>query len=299
MKVLLIGLGRMGLGVAKRLHSHTEVFGFDTDETQRKKAMKRGVQVCASLAELLKQGSVGNRVIWLQIPAGKPVDEVLGEIKLSPNDIIVEAGNSHYQDSIRRALRAKEQGVFYLDVGLSGGIHGEKHGFCSMVGGDKKAFERVEKLFQVLSTAQGYLYTGPSGSGHYVKMVHNAIEYGILQVLGEGFWMLESSPFRVELEKVASVWNKGSVIRGWLVELVSKALSDREGFDRLSGQIGGGETGFWAVKDAMERKIPVPLIGAAFMERLSSRHPKNFAHKLVATLRREFGGHEVKLEDNT
>lgn len=294
MKVQLIGLGRMGLGVGSRLSTVSEVHGFDLDEKSRKAATSKNIKTCTTLEQLCATSSPGQHCYWLLVPAGEAVDKVINQLlpTLSAGDIVIDGGNSHYKDSIRRAQTLAAKAVAYLDVGTSGGIKGETEGFCLMVGGEKKTFEKLSPLFTAVATTDGFSYVGPSGAGHYVKMVHNAIEYGMLQVLGEGFWLLNKGGYDLDLPKIANLWNHGSVIRSWLVELVGDVFKKQD-FSKLGDQIGGGETGRWAVLEAMEKKIPIPLITQALTERYASSQGENFGHQIIAGLRFAFGGHET------
>lgn len=293
MKVQLVGLGRMGLGVGARLTKVAEVFGQDVSEESRKKAERKGIKSVATLKELAATSET--HCFWLMVPAGEAVDQVIESLKpyLKAGDLVVDGGNSHFKDSVRRAQTLAAKNVEYLDCGTSGGIKGEAEGFCLMVGGNKNAYEKMAPLFTAVATQNGLAYVGPSGAGHYVKMIHNAIEYGMLQVLGEGFWLLNSGEYQLDLQKIAGLWNNGSVIRSWLVELVGDVFSQQD-FSKLSDQIGGGETGRWAVLEAIEKKIPMPLITQALTERYASSQPENFGHQLIAGLRNAFGGHEIK-----
>ncbi len=290
--IQIVGLGRMGMGVAQRLSRGTKVVGFDRDKVKA----EGSVQTVGSLEELARAGTPGKRIFWISIPAGPAVDAVLADraLGLTKGDIVIESGNSNYKDSMRRASRLKEMGVAMLDAGISGGVHGAREGYCLMVGGDKAAFQTCRPFFAAIAAGgeKGVEWVGSSGAGHYVKMVHNAIEYGMLQVLGEGFFLMKKSPFDLDLGKVAGLWMHGSVVRGWLLELARKAIEDKN-FDSISDIVGGGETGAWAVEEAVARKVPAPLITAALIERFSSSVSENFGHKLIAALRQQFGGHEV------
>ncbi len=293
-QVCLVGLGRMGLGVGHRLSQIVTVRGFDPSAEARSTAKARGITACESIEDMVS-GVEGKKVVWIMVPAGETVDRVLEDkaLKLNRGDIVIEGGNSFFKDSLRRAQSLAAFGVSYLDVGTSGGVWGEKNGFCLMVGGEKGTFAEVTELLKSVAGPEALLHVGPCGSGHYVKMVHNAIEYGMLQVLGEGFWLLKSADSPLDLERIANLWNHGSVVRSWLLELTQRALGDGD-FEKIADEIGGGQTGHWAVQEALDRKVPVPLISTALMERFVSRHDENFSHKLIAALRQQFGGHEVK-----
>ncbi len=293
----LVGLGRMGFGIAERLLSGGHaVTAFDPDAGARERAERAGAAVVASLAEL-PAALEPPRLLWLMVPAGQPVDDVLfdgpGAVAagLEPGDVVIDGGNSHYRDSMRRAERLEGQtGAVLLDCGTSGGVEGARVGYCLMVGGPEEAYRRCEPALAAVAAPDGYARVGPRGSGHFVKMVHNAVEYGILQVMGEGASLLEASEFPLELGRIAELWTHGSVIRSWLMELLHRAL-EREGhFERIAAKVGGGQTGTWAVKAAEELGVSVPAIARSLAERKDS--PSNpFAARIVAALRYEFGGH--------
>jgi len=297
MRIGFIGLGRMGMGMVTRLLPRHQVVAYDLSREQVVKASEKGTVPAYSLEELAEK-LVPPRIAWMMVPAGKPVDEVIEGLKplLSPGDILIDGGNSLYKDSVRRAEELREKGISYLDVGTSGGIEGSAKGLSLTVGGDAESFETVEPLLRDLAAPGGFCYCGPSGSGHYVKMVHNGVEYAVLQALGEGFEMLRSGPYQLDLARVAGTWNNGSVIRSWLLEKAEKVLADPE-LEEVAGEVGGGETGRWMVEAALEREVPIPVICAALLARYRSRQSDSFSGKLVAALRREFGGHEVKRKE--
>jgi len=294
MKIGFIGLGRMGMGMVIHLLPKHQVVAYDLSREQVAKASEKGAIPASSLGELAEK-LISPRIIWIMVPAGKPVDEVIEGLKpfLSPGDILIDGGNSFYKDSIRRAEELRNRGIDYLDVGTSGGIDGTERGLSLTVGGDAESFRTVEPLLRDLAAPGGFCYCGPSGSGHYVKMIHNGIEYAILQAYGEGFEMLCSGPYQLNLASVARAWNNGSVIRSWLLGKAEKVLTDPD-FDGIAGEIGGGETGRWMVEAALEREVPIPVICSALLARYRSRQSDSYAGKLVAALRREFGGHEAK-----
>jgi 6-phosphogluconate dehydrogenase len=297
MRIGFIGLGKMGIGMVTHLLPRHQVVAYDLSREQVVKASEKGAVPAYSLGELAEK-LAPPRIVWLMVPAGKPVDEIIEGLKpfLSPGDILIDGGNSLYKDSVRRAEELRKKGISYLDVGTSGGIEGTVKGLSLTVGGDAESFETVEPLLRDLAAPGGFCYCGPSGSGHYVKMVHNGVEYAVLQALGEGFEMLRSGPYTLDLASVAGTWNNGSVIRSWLLEKAEKVLADTE-LEEVSGEVGGGETGRWMVEAALEREVPIPVICAALLARYRSRQSDSFSGKLVAALRREFGGHEVKLKE--
>lgn len=254
-----------------------------------------GAIAAASPAELAAELEAP-RVIWIMVPEGKPVDQVLEALdgRLSPGDVVIDGGNSFYRDSARRAEAFEAKGIYYLDCGSSGGMEGARDGLCLMVGGKPEAFALAEPLFQAVAQKDGYARVGPSGSGHFVKMVHNAIEYGMLQAIGEGFELLEAGPYDLDLKQVAGLWNHGSVVRSWLMELAARAFSRDPELEAITGSVGGGSTGSWAIQEAWKLGVPVPAIATAYQMRLRSRQQDTFAGKVVAALRWEFGGHDVK-----
>ncbi|MBI3963462.1 MAG: NADP-dependent phosphogluconate dehydrogenase [Candidatus Kerfeldbacteria bacterium] len=292
----LIGLGRMGLGVAQRLRrSGIRVHGYAPSTASRAKAKKVGVKTYQSTSELLS-ALPAPRLLWLLVPEAA-IDGILDRktgigALLRRGDIVVDGGNTFFRHSQRRARALAKRGIAFIDCGTSGGVHGAVNGFCLMVGGERRAVKRLEPIFRRLATPGGYGYFGPSGAGHFVKSVHNIIEYGYLQALGEGIQLLKDSPYRIDVHRAASVWEHGSVVRSWLVELATVALG-RPDFQKLSDVIGSVTT------QELERTrravgTPAPAFAAAVRER-RSRSPKlRFSRRLIAAIRREFGGHAVK-----
>lgn len=293
-----IGLGRMGMNAVRNLLSQGQrVVVYNrtharVDEMVREGAV--GSQTIGELASLLARP----RVVWVMVAAGEAVDEVifgsdgLAE-HLSPGDVIIDGGNSFYRDSMRRAAELRDRRIHFLDCGTSGGLEGARNGLCLMVGGEREAFAIAEPLFHLLAAEGGYAHVGPSGAGHFVKMVHNGIEYGMLEALGEGFELLEASPFGLDLRQVTELWQHGSVIRSWLVELAGRAFAADPHLMTITGQVGGGMTGKWAVEEGWRMGVPMAGIATACALRLRSRQVDTFAGKVVAALRREFGGHET------
>ncbi len=306
LSVGVIGLGRMGLGAALRLkRAGWLVSGYDVSPDSRCKALEQGLDVAGDLAQLCRS-LPAPRLIWLMVPAGEPVDMVLfGDPStkgaapgladhLKPGDIIIEAGNSFYRDSQRRAAALEPLGLAFLDCGTSGGVEGAEKGFCLMVGGPPEIFEAARPLFASLAGPDGYTHVGPTGAGHFVKMVHNAIEYGMLEAIGEGFELLAAGPYPgLDFQKISHLWNNGSVIRGWLMELAERAFARDPRFEAIQGVIGGGSTGSWAIEEAWKAGVPFPAIAMAYAMRQRSRQEDSFAAKVVAGLRYEFGRHET------
>ena len=291
----MIGLGRMGLGMSKRLvKKGHQVIGYDVSPQTREKA-KEHIGVIENLEALKEEVQ---KVIWLMVPHAA-VDEVIQGFKpyLKEGDIVIDGGNSYYKDSQRRAESLKAMGVYFLDTGVSGGVYGEELGYCLMVGGERSAFERVEELFRDLSyEGVGYAYLGPSGAGHFAKMVHNGIEYAFMQAIGEGFELLKESGFGYDLKEVARIYNTGSVIRSWLMELTQKVFEDFGDLEALKPYVEDTGEGRWTVEEAINRAVPVPTIAEALFARFRSRQEKSFRDRLLAGLRYEFGRHEVKRE---
>jgi len=299
MKLAMIGLGRMGMNMARRLlrGGHQVVAYNRSPEKSRQLADEDGALVALSLQEVVDQ-LPAPRIVWLMLPAGALVDQHISQFSeiLNEGDILIDGGNTFYKDDIRRAAELQEKRIGYVDVGTSGGIWGLTEGYCLMIGGEKKSFDLLEPIFKTLAPAEGYLYCGPSGAGHFVKMVHNGIEYGLMQAYGEGFEILEASPYRdhFDYQEIAHLWNQGSVVRSWLLELLEPAfgkdprLTDIQGFVEDSGE------GRWTLQQAIETNVPAEVIALSLMRRFRSRQENTFTDRVLAALRREFGGHAVK-----
>ncbi len=295
MRIGFIGLGRMGSRMAEHLlEKGLEVVVYARSAEAMAPLVLKGAVAAGSYAEFAVKLE-GRKTIMLMVTQGKPVDEVIKGLSpyLLSGDILIDGGNSFYKDSVKRANGLAKKGVFFLDAGTSGGLEGARTGASIMVGGDKKAFEIAEPLFRALAVEEGYAYLGESGAGHFVKMVHNGIEYSFLQALGEGYELLHRSKYGLDLQEVTKVYRHGSVIRGWLVDLIARALAKDHGLEGQSGVIGGGSTGEWALKSAKERKVKMPGLEAAMKARKSSQKKPGFSGKVVAALRQEFGGHEA------
>lgn len=298
MNIGIVGLGRMGNAIAQRLVSAGhQVIGYDLDKEALKKAHEINVETVPSLEDL----AFATRVVWLMVPVGKAVDDTLGQIMphMKGGDIIVDGGNSNFHDSIRRAQMLKAQDIFFLDCGTSGGLQGRATGFSLMVGGDEVAYTKIHPLLIAIAAPGGVGYVGSSGTGHYVKMVHNAIEYAILQAYAEGFQLLKQGSFKdivFDLQHISDIWLNGSVIRSWILELSRDVFREYgQKFEDVSGEIAEGGTGRWAVEDAQENNIPLRVIEESLKVREWSRETGgDYATKLVALLRHQFGGHPVK-----
>jgi 6-phosphogluconate dehydrogenase len=296
MQLSLFGLGKMGYPLALNMRDkgHT-VVGFDPNPETRLAIQRDGIETKESMADCI-QSLEGKKIVWLMVPAGKIVDQILEEVfsLLRKSDIIVDGGNSNYRESQARAQKALAYGIDYLDCGTSGGTSGARHGICAMVGGRREAFAYVEPVFRSISLSNGYLYCGPSGSGHFTKMVHNGIEYGMMQSIAEGFTHLKASGMDLNLTDIAQLWNQGSVVRGWLMELTESALRKDPGLNSIRGIAHASGEAQWMVEDAMDRKLSIPVIALSLLMRFQSQDPENFPAKVVAALRNEFGGHAVE-----
>jgi 6-phosphogluconate dehydrogenase len=295
MKVGLIGLGKMGLNLGKNLIDHKhEVVAFDVNANAVEEIKKYGAKGVSSLEELVLSLEKP-RVVWVMVPHNV-VDSVISEITpfLSEGDIVIDGGNSHYKESIRRYNELKEVGIRFMDAGTSGGVEGARNGACYMVGGDPEAWNIVEPIFRDTAVENGYLYAGKAGSGHFLKMVHNGIEYGMMAAIGEGFEVLEKSEFDYDYEKVARVWNNGSVIRSWLMELTERAFSKDAKLEEIKGIMHSSGEGKWTVETALDLQTATPVIAMSLLMRYRSLETDTFTGKVVAALRNEFGGHAVE-----
>ncbi|MEJ8738485.1 phosphogluconate dehydrogenase (NAD(+)-dependent, decarboxylating) [Erysipelotrichaceae bacterium HCN-30851] len=293
MEIGLVGLGKMGFNLALNLSEHgVQVMGCDPSKDARDKLNKEGIQTCSCMKSLVDK-LPDKKVIWLMVPSGEITESCISEIKglLKKGDIVIDAGNSNYKDSMRHAVELEEKEIQFLDVGTSGGISGARNGACLMIGGDRKAYEYLENVFHAISEKDGCLYTGKSGSGHFMKMIHNGIEYGMMQAIGEGFQILEKSEFNYNLAEVAKNWNHGSVIRGWLMELAQKQFSLHPGLKDIKGVVAASGEAKWTVETALELESPVPIIALSLMIRNSTLEEDNFSCKVVSALRNGFGGH--------
>ncbi len=300
MTIGLIGLGKMGANLALNMTGKgNRVIGFDIDGGKIREAEESGIETASSQEELM--GKLGSeRIVWLMVPAGQAVDAALENLSplLRKGDIVIDGGNSFYGDSIRRYRKMKEAGIGYLDAGISGGTEGARSGACSMVGGDREVYDRVAELFRQISVENGSLYTGPAGSGHFAKMIHNGIEYGMLQAIGEGFEILEASEYDYDYAQLAKLWNHGSVIRGWLMSLAEDAFRKDSHLSGIRGVMNSNGEGLWSAQAALDLKVPAPVITASVIMRYRSQQEDSFSGKVVAALRNEFGGHAVEKKES-
>ncbi len=320
MRLALIGLGRMGANIARRLmRGGHEVVGFDRDQESVRKLVEEGASGAASVEEVAANLQ-RPRIFWVMVPAGGPTEESVAALKAiaEPGDIIIDGGNSFYKDDIRRHRECAERGIHYVDVGTSGGIWGLERGYCLMIGGDKSVVDKLDPIFATLAPGygtiertpgregaddraeRGYIHAGPAGAGHFVKMVHNGIEYGLMQAYAEGFDVLkgraserlpEDQRFEINLPDVAEVWRRGSVISSWLLDLCALELAQDHGLERFSGRVADSGEGQWTVDAAMEEAVPANVLTAALFARYRSRIENSFADKLLSAMRFGFGGH--------
>lgn len=296
MQVGIIGLGKMGFNLALNLkRNNYNVVAQDVNSDFVSKIGQEGIETAFSVEELCKK-LTDRRVIWLMVPAGEIVDSVITSLLpyLSKSDIIIDGGNSNYNDSKRRYAQLKEHGIDFLDCGTSGGTSGALNGACTMIGGDADVFDYVAKVFQDISVENGFLYTGAAGSGHFTKMVHNGIEYGMMQSIAEGFEVFEHSEFDIDFQKTAKLFNHGSVVRSWLMELTENAFSKDARLDGIKGIMHSSGEGKWTLETALDLGVPTPVIALSIMMRYRSQMSDTFSGKVVAALRNEFGGHAVE-----
>jgi 6-phosphogluconate dehydrogenase len=295
----MIGLGRMGRNMAERLvRGGHEVVGFDRDPAAVGTAAQAGVTGANSLADLVARCRTP-RVCWIMLPAGEPTEhtiEALAHI-LEPGDTVVDGGNSRYTDSRRRGHHLADRGIQFLDCGTSGGVWGLQEGYCLMVGGEADAFRRVEPLLATLAPEGGYLHTGPVGSGHYVKMIHNGIEYGMLEAYAEGFELMATHEYPLDLAAIAELWQHGSVVRSWLLDLAARALREHPGLKGILGYVEDSGEGRWTVEEAIRLGVPLPALAFSLFERFRSRQEDAWSDRFIAALRQQFGGHPVRRAD--
>ncbi len=291
----MVGLGKMGINMVFRLlEGGHKVVVFNRTRSKEEPVKNKGAIGSDSIEELVSKLSAP-RNVWLMVPAGDTTDLMLEEVSkyVEKGDIVIDGGNSYYKDSIKRHDLLKEKGINFLDAGTSGGIWGLKEGYCSMVGGEKEIFEYCEPIFKTLAPEKGYLYTGKSGAGHYVKMVHNAIEYGMMESYAEGFEILKTSDFNVNLTEVTELWMHGSVVRSWLLELANNAFKLDPELKNLGPTVDDSGEGRWTLKEAIDNAVPAPVLAESVFARFRSRQENSFANRVLAALRHQFGGHPV------
>jgi 6-phosphogluconate dehydrogenase len=296
MELGMIGLGRMGANMTERLvRGGHRVISYDRNAEAIQRVVDIGAVGAHSLADFSKQ-LTPPRVIWMMVPSGAPVDQTIEQLlpNLAKGDILIDGGNSNYKDSIRRAQLLQGQGLHFVDAGTSGGVWGLELGYCMMIGGEKAVVDALEPIFKTLAPPDGYLHVGPNGAGHFVKMIHNGIEYGMLQAYGEGFELLNASQFDLDFARIAHLWNQGSVVRSWILELAESALQKDPKLAGIKGYVEDSGEGRWTVEEAIEKSVPAPVLTLALFARYASRQEDSFAAKVIAALRNEFGGHAVK-----
>jgi 6-phosphogluconate dehydrogenase len=305
MQIGFIGLGKMGANMVRRLGldghaivAHNRTVEKATELAAEEKAAGHDVIAASSVEELVAK-LAKPRAVWIMVPAGDPTEAQVHELleHLDPGDTIIDGGNTNFHDDVRRHATCAEHGVHYIDAGVSGGIWGLANGFCLMVGGEREPVERLEPVFRSLAPKDGYLHAGPPGAGHYVKMVHNGIEYGLMQAYAEGFEIMHASDYPLDLAAIADLWNHGSVVRSWLLDLAVDAFK-RNGQDlaNLKGWVADSGEGRWTVQEAIDRAEPAPIITLSLQTRFRSRQDDSYGGKVLAALRNEFGGHAVKTE---
>lgn len=304
MKFAMIGLGKMGKNLVKNAVDHDiEVVAYDLNRAARQEmaAYSSKITPVDTLEQLLTELSVNSelersqRIVWVMVPAGTPTNSTIATLSnmLSAGDILIDGGNSNYKDNLEQNKHLAEKGIKFFDVGTSGGMSGARHGGNFMIGGDKETWPKIESLFEALAQKNGYLYTGPLGSGHYLKMIHNGIEYGMMQAIAEGFEILEASPYDYDYEAVAKLWNNGSVIRSWLMELAEEQFAKDPKLDEILGQVQASGEGKWTVEESLDLEVPAPIIALSLMMRNRSLQSDTMTGKVVAALRNGFGGHDL------
>jgi 6-phosphogluconate dehydrogenase len=300
MQIGMVGLGRMGGNMTLRLmqHGHS-VVAFDRSREVVDQYAKDGATPAYSLEEVVSKLEVP-RAVWIMVPAGKPVEDTINTLAsvMSPGDTIIDGGNSRWTDSIRRAKELEAKGLRWMDVGTSGGVWGLKVGYSMMIGGEPENFKHWEPIFVALAPENGYGLVGPAGAGHFVKMVHNGVEYGMMEAYGEGFEIMKCAADypNLDLTQIAGIWNHASVVRSWLLELLEDALKKDPGLESIRGYVEDSGEGRWTVEAAIDTSVPAPVIALALFRRFASRQPESFSAKILAALRNEFGGHAVQRE---
>ncbi len=300
MELGIYGLGRMGGNMAIRLiKGGHRVVASNRSRGPVDEAATEGAVPAYTLEEMVQKLEATPKIVWLMVPSGQATDDTLHHVMtlLKPGDIIIDGGNSNWQDTVRRAKEVQAAGMHYMDCGTSGGIWGLKVGYSLMIGGEREIFEHCEPIFKTLAPENGYGYMGTNGAGHFVKMVHNGVEYGMLQAYGEGFEIIEKSPFAPDLREVTRVWQNGSVVRSWLLDLAALAFAEDPKLEKISGYVEDSGEGRWTVQAAIDEDVPAPVITLSLLQRFVSRQKESFSAKVIAALRNQFGGHAVKFED--
>ena len=296
MQLGFVGLGKMGLNMVTRLiQGGHDIVAFDRSADVVARAEAIGATGVANL-EALVAGLSAPRAVWVMVPSGDPTEQTVAALArlLNPGDVIIDGGNTNFHDDVRRAQALDASGIHYVDAGTSGGVWGLKEGYCLMVGGREDVCARLEPIFLTLAPKDGYLRVGGHGAGHYVKMVHNGIEYGLMQAYAEGFELMQASDYKPDLAKVASLWMHGSVVRSWLLELTARALDDDGDLSNIKGYVEDSGEGRWTLQEGIDRRVPLPALTASLFTRFRSRMDNPFAERLLAAMRNQFGGHAVK-----
>ncbi|OLC13479.1 MAG: 6-phosphogluconate dehydrogenase (decarboxylating) [Candidatus Rokubacteria bacterium 13_1_40CM_69_27] len=296
MELGFVGLGRMGMNMVRRLQRDKHrVVVYDRSPEVVKEAVQEQAVASTALKDMVAK-LTPPRAVWVMVPAGEPTEGTIRELAglLQADDVIIDGGNSYYKDDARRAEELKPKRLHYIDAGTSGGIWGLKIGYCLMIGGDEAIFKRLEPIFKTLAPENGYAYMGSAGAGHYVKMIHNGIEYGMMQAYAEGFELMSKSSFKLNLPRIADLWMHGSVVRSWLLELAASALHNDPKLEKIKGYVEDSGEGRWTVFDAIEKDVPAAVLTASLYTRFRSRQAESFADKMLAALRNAFGGHAVK-----
>ncbi len=299
MKIGFVGLGKMGGKMVERLLTKGhEVVVTDLSQSMIAEAQSKGAIAASGLKDLVSKLE-GRKIVWLMVPAGKPVEDNIDELLglLNPEDIIIDGGNSYWRETVERNKKVQEKGIYYLDCGTSGGVWGLQNGYCLMYGGNKEACEYTEPIFRSLAPDNGYIYCGESGAGHMAKMVHNGIEYGMMQAYAEGFEIMKNSPYDIDLGKISRTWMHGSVVRSWLLDLIGNALEGNEELEGIKDYVADSGEGRWTVQTAIDFDVPAHVITASLFTRFESRQKESYAMKLIAAMRNQFGGHEIKKVD--
>jgi 6-phosphogluconate dehydrogenase len=301
MQIGLIGLGRMGMNMGRRwLQGGHEVVAFNRTYAKTEELAQEGARPAKTLEDLVKTLKTP-RVVWLMLPAGEATDQHLSQAAelLSPGDIIVDGGNNYYKEDLRHAAELKKKKLKFVDAGVSGGIWGLKLGYCTMLGGDPASIQHLKPLLDTLAPKEGWLHCGDVGGGHFVKMVHNGIEYGLMQAYAEGFEILQASPYKPDNQKVAHLWNQGSVVRSWLLELAEEAFKKDPELASIGGYVEDSGEGRWTLQQAIDSGVAAPVIALSLFQRFTSRQKDPFSLRLLAALRNEFGGHAVQAPGQT
>ena len=299
MQLGFVGLGKMGLNMVRRLvGGGHQIVAYDRSAEAIAAAESAGARGAASL-EALVAALTPPRAVWVMVPSGDPTESTVSALGglLAAGDTVIDGGNTNFHDDVRRAQTLSSKGVRYVDAGTSGGVWGLKEGYCLMVGGEADVCKRLEPIFLTLAPAGGYLRVGDHGAGHYVKMVHNGIEYGLMQAYAEGFELMNASSYQIDLGALASLWLRGSVVRSWLLELTARALTENPDLSKLEAYVQDSGEGRWTLQEGIERGVPLPVLCAALFTRFRSRESEPFSERLLAALRNQFGGHAVKTHD--